>query len=251
MKYTGFIINTLRWQKRTNWYLFSIFIILTNCNAQERNNMSYEDEREIMVRDQIEWRGVDNKNVLNAMKQVPRHVFVPNPYKPYAYDDTPLPIGEGQTISQPYIVAYMTEILDLKSTDKVLEIGTGSGYQAAVLAEICDSVYTIEIYKSLAERAGKILKKLGYDNVFVKHGDGYKGWPEHAPFDAIIVTCAPRDVPEELEEQLKENGRMIIPVGKKYTQQLYLLKKKDGKIREHAVLPVRFVPMIDKDGDVY
>lgn len=213
--------------------------------------MNETEKRMKMVRDQIEWRGVNNKAVVNAMKAVPRHEFVPEPYKKYAYEDSPLPIGDDQTISQPYIVAFMTDALDLKSSDKILEVGTGSGYQAAVLAEICDSVYTIEIYESLADRAMGTLKKLHYKNVFVKHGDGYQGWKEHAPYDAIIVTCAPEKVPHALKDQLKEGGKMVIPVGQKYSQKLYLFTKKDNKLKKRAILPVRFVPMIDEDGKVY
>ncbi|MBL7113981.1 MAG: protein-L-isoaspartate(D-aspartate) O-methyltransferase [Bacteroidales bacterium] len=224
---------------------------MTGCPAQNKTLQMDEEKRAIMVTEQIQWRGVSDRAVLNAMRRVPRHVFVPEPYKEDAYDDTPLPIGEGQTISQPYIVAYMTEALHLKQSDKVLEIGTGSGYQAAVLAEICDSVYTVEIIKPLAFRAQQTLDSLGYENIWIKYGDGYQGWPEHAPYDAIIVTCAPTNIPEPLKEQLAENGRMIIPVGKRSVQYLQLLVKKNGKIREKAVLPVRFVPMIDEKGRAY
>lgn len=229
--------------------LIVVLSLAVSCHAQPKG--SYEQRREQMVKYQLKFRGIESPKVLQAMGEVPRHEFVPEAYKHLSYHDTPLPIGEGQTISQPYIVAYMTEILDVKQDDKVLEIGTGSGYQAAVLAEICDSVYTIEIFESLAMRAKNILEKLEYDNVIVKHGDGYLGWPEHAPFDAIIVTCAPENIPGPLEEQLSEGGRMIIPVGERYTQELYLLRKKGGEMKKHAVLPVRFVPMIDEDGDVY
>ena len=204
-----------------------------------------------MVRDQIRKRGVTDENVLKAMQKVERHRFVPLEYRAEAYEDHPLPIGDGQTISQPYIVAFMTEALELKPTDRVLEIGTGSGYQAAILAEICDSVYTIEIFESLALSAMKVLNELGYLNVVVKSGDGYQGWAEHAPYDGIIVTCAPENIPGKLEEQLAEGGRMIIPVGGTYTQELILLEKKNGKIQKKNVLPVRFVPMIDGKGNKY
>lgn len=236
--------------------IFLLFLTLSafsicSCIGQNKSKMNETEKRIKMVRDQIEWRGINNRTVLNAMKAVPRHEFVPEPYKKYAYEDSPLPIGQDQTISQPYIVAFMTDVLDLKPDDKVLEIGTGSGYQAAVLAEICDTVYTIEIFESLANRAKETLKKLHYKNVFVKHGDGYQGWKEHAPYDAIIVTCAPEEVPQALEEQLKEGGKMVIPVGEKYNQELYLLTKKDSKLKKRAILPVRFVPMIDEDGKVY
>ncbi|MFL6543916.1 MAG: protein-L-isoaspartate(D-aspartate) O-methyltransferase, partial [Candidatus Udaeobacter sp.] len=160
-----------------------------------------------------------------------------------AYEDRPLPIGFGQTISQPFIVAFMTQALKPKPTDRVLEIGTGSGYQAAVLGELVAEVFTIEIVRPLAQRAATVLNALGYKNVLVKGGDGYKGWPEHAPFDSIIVTCAPERVPQPLIDQLKEGGRMIIPVGAKFAQELYLLEKKNGRLEQSAVLPVRFVPM--------
>ena len=195
-----------------------------------------------MVEDQIKRRGVSDEEVLSAMRQVPRHEFVPAHLKKYAYADEPLPIGEDQTISQPYIVAYMTEILRLEQNDKVLEIGTGSGYQAAVLAEIADTVYTIEIVDVLAESAEKTLERLGYDNVLVKRGDGYAGWPEHAPFDAIIITAAPTKIPQPLKEQLKVGGFMILPLGD-YSQELVLIEKKSEGFEQKSLLPVRFVPM--------
>ena len=204
-----------------------------------------------MVETQIEARGIEDKKVLDAFREVERHKFVLPQYLPYAYADSPLPIGQGQTISQPYIVAYMTEALDLQKTDKVLEIGTGSGYQAAILAEICDSVFTIEIFEKLAEKAQQLFNQLGYDNIVSKVGDGYKGWPEYAPFDGIIVTCAPTEIPTPLQQQLAEGGRMIIPVGDDPVQNLVLMVKKRGKIRKQSVLPVRFVPMIDPDGQKY
>jgi len=230
-----------------------IFLQLTflSCMSQTNTSGGYEEQRTLMVRDQIRMRGVTDENVLKAMQNVERHRFVPKSHRDESYDDHPLPIGEGQTISQPYIVAYMTEALELKPTDKVLEIGTGSGYQAAILAEICDSVYTIEIFGSLALSAMGVLEELGYLNVVVKVGDGYQGWPEHAPYDGIIVTCAPENIPEKLQEQLAEGGRMIIPVGGSHTQELVLLEKKDGKIQKKSVLPVRFVPMIDENGNRY
>ncbi len=188
-------------------------------------------------------RDITNARVLSAMRKVPRHELVPASLRAQAYGDYPLPIGFDQTISQPFIVAFMTEKLDPKSTDKVLEIGTGSGYQAAVLAELVREVYTIEIVEPLARRAEADLKRLGYTNVFVRAGDGYKGWPEASPFDAIIVTCAPERVPQALVDQLREDGRMIIPVGPAGNQELYLLRKKSGAVERRAVLPVRFVPM--------
>lgn len=198
-----------------------------------------------MVQQQIRARGVADKRVLSAMARVPRHEFVPVEQGPYAYEDRPLPIGEGQTISQPYIVALMTELLELEAGDRVLEIGTGSGYQAAILAELTPHVYTIEILPKLAQRAEQTLRRLGYRQVKVNAGDGYLGWPEHAPFDAIIVTCAPERVPEPLREQLKDGGRMVIPVGPQWTgQTLYLLRKQGGDLEQKAVIPVRFVPMV-------
>ncbi len=205
----------------------------------------YAARRSEMVRTQLAppARDITNPRVLAAMGKVPRHELVPPALRQEAYEDRPLPIGHGQTISQPYIVAFMTEKLDPKPTDRVLEIGTGSGYQAGILAELVAEVYTIEIVEPLAQRAMADLARLGYTNIWVKAGDGYQGWPEKAPFDAIIVTCAPDHVPQPLVDQLKEGGRMIIPVGPLGDQQLYLLEKHDGMIRRQAVLPVRFVPM--------
>jgi len=188
-------------------------------------------------------RNITNALVLAAMEKVPRHEFVPERLRSQSYLDRPLPIGHDQTISQPFVVAFMTEQLEPKPTDKVLEIGTGSGYQAAVLAELVAKVYTVEIIEDLAKQAATDLKRLGYTNVSVRAGDGYKGWPEAAPFDAIIVTCAPEKIPPTLIEQLKNDGRMIIPVGPAWDQVLVLLRKHNGKLERHAVLPVRFVPM--------
>jgi protein-L-isoaspartate(D-aspartate) O-methyltransferase len=188
-------------------------------------------------------RNIQNRRVLDAMAKVPRHEFVPRALWNLAYRDEPLPIGQGQTISEPFIVAFMTEQLDPKPTDRVLEIGTGSGYQAAVLSQLAAEVYTIEIIESLAKRAEATLKRLGYNNVKVLAGDGYQGWPDHAPFDGIIVTCAPDHIPQPLVEQLRNGGRMIIPVGPPDNQQLYVLQKQGTKVEQKAVLPVRFVPM--------
>jgi protein-L-isoaspartate(D-aspartate) O-methyltransferase len=196
-----------------------------------------------MVERQLKARGIKDERVLAAMGKVPREAFVPPESREASYEDGPLPIGYDQTISQPYIVAFMTEQLRLKPSDHVLEIGTGSGYQAAILAELAGEVYTIEIVAPLAQSAEAALQRLGYKNVHVKLGDGYKGWPENAPFDAIIVTCAPDKVPQPLTDQLKEGGRMVIPVGERFAQQLYLLEKKNGQLRESVTLPVRFVPM--------
>jgi len=204
--------------------------------------------RQRMVTSQLVSAGRDitNASVLAAMCKVPRHEFVPERLRAQAYDDHPLPIGYGQTISQPFIVAFMTQELDPKPTDRVLEIGTGSGYQAAVLAEIVAEVYTIEIVEELAARAAADLTRLGYTNVHVRAGDGYRGWSEAAPFDAVIVTCAPEHVPQPLIDQLKDGGRVIIPLGPLWNQELVLLRKQNGKLKQHAVLPVQFVPMTGK-----
>ncbi len=223
--------------------LIFISILLPSCLLSKSD--PYAILRKKMVETQIKARGIKDEKVINAMLKVERHLFVPPQYRKYAYEDTPLPIGEGQTISQPYIVALMTELLELKGNEKVLEIGTGSGYQAAILAEIAREVYTIEIIESLAKSAEERLKKLGYKNIKVKCGDGFLGWKEYAPFDRIIVTCAPSSIPPPLLEQLAEGGKMVIPVGD-YFQELKLVEKKKGKVIEKTIIPVRFVPMIRK-----
>lgn len=203
----------------------------------------YIKEREAMVKTQIQARGIKDSSTLAAMRKVQRHKFVGGNQVSSAYNDSPLPIGYGQTISQPYIVAYMTEIIKPKSNYTVLEIGTGSGYQAAVLAEIVRKVYTVEIINNLGREASSRLKDLGYKNIEVKIADGYDGWKEHAPFDAIVVTAAAEYIPTPLKEQLKDGGRMIIPVGSPYmTQQLMLIEKTGNKYRTTSVMPVRFVP---------
>ena len=203
----------------------------------------YTSARESMVKKQIEARGIEDRATLAAMRKVPRHSFVPDEQVSKAYNDNPLPIGYGQTISQPYIVAYMTEIVKPKPNYKVLEIGTGSGYQAPVLAEIVQKVYTIEIVTELGKQATTRLKNLNYKNVEVKIADGYHGWKEHAPFDAIVVTAAAEYIPPPLKEQLKDGGRMIIPVGSPFmTQQLMLIEKKGNTYRTTNMIPVRFVP---------
>ncbi|MDZ7370806.1 MAG: protein-L-isoaspartate(D-aspartate) O-methyltransferase [candidate division KSB1 bacterium] len=204
-----------------------------------------QKQREKMVQFQIKARGVSDPKVLQAMLRVPRHEFVPATYRDDAYEDFPLPIGYGQTISQPYIVAYMTEALELKGGEKVLEIGTGSGYQAAILAEIAGQVYSIEIVEPLCREAAQRLQQLGYTNVSVRCGDGYAGWPEAAPFDAIILTAAPEEIPQPLVDQLAEGGRMILPLGR-FSQNLVLLTKQEGKVNKRNLLPVRFVPMTGK-----
>jgi len=198
--------------------------------------------REKMVETQIKARGVKDPRVLSAMLKVERHLFVPKELQTSAYTDQPLTIGEGQTISQPYIVALMTELLELKGEEKVLEIGTGSGYQAAILAELAKEVYTIEIIEALATSAKKVLLQIGYQNIMAQTGDGYLGWPEVAPFDAIIITAAPDHIPEPLLEQLKEGGRMVTPVGT-YSQVLKRVIKRSGRIETSDIVPVVFVPM--------
>lgn len=223
---------------------FTVSILAIVQGKTEYNNEYWENKRNAMVDQQIMARGVVHPDVIRALREVPRHLFVLPASAKHAYEDYPLPIGHGQTISQPYIVAYMTEAAQLKSHDRVLEIGTGSGYQAAILAEIVKEVYSIEIIKELAERAEKTLKSLGYTNIHVKHGDGYEGWAEHAPFDAILVTAAPEQIPERLVEQLNVGGRMVVPIGSFY-QELYLITKTKEGIKTKALLPVRFVPMVE------
>jgi len=227
------------------FYLFLLIIIGCSEMKKKETATSQNDlveKRKNMVEYQIQARGVSDKRVLDAMSKVQRHLFVPENLQNRAYEDEPLPIGHGQTISQPYIVAYMTEQIDLDENEKVLEIGTGSGYQAAILGEIAKEVYTIEIVPELATRAAEVLKKLDYDNVSVRTGDGYLGWPEAAPFDAIIVTAAPDHVPQPLVDQLKVGGRMIIPVGE-FNQDLILLERTKKGIEQKRKIPVRFVPM--------
>ncbi len=203
----------------------------------------YTTLRERMVKTQILDRGITDSETLSALRKVPRHLFVPPDIIDQAYDDTPLPIGSGQTISQPYIVAYMTEVCKPTKKKKVLEIGTGSGYQAAVLAEIADTVYTIEIIPELAKVSSATLSNLGYKNIIGKVGDGYNGWPEHAPFDIIVVTAAASEIPKPLINQLAEDGRLVIPVGQPWlVQELILLVKNNGKIKESRLASVRFVP---------
>jgi protein-L-isoaspartate(D-aspartate) O-methyltransferase len=202
----------------------------------------YKAGREQMVREQIEARGIRDARLLAALRKVPRHLFVPPEEQDEAYNDYPLAIGHAQSISQPYVVAYMTEALELKPRDRVLEIGTGSGYQAAILAELVAEVYSIEIVEPLAKQAEARLRRLGYSNVQVRAGDGYRGWPEAAPFDAIIVTAAPGHVPQPLVDQLREGGRMVLPLGQ-WDQELVRLRRTREGIRREYLLPVRFVPM--------
>ena len=222
---------------------FSLLSFINTCSMAQ----DFEKLRNKMVDEQLKKRQLKSKIVLDAMRHVPRHLFVPEDMRDYAYEDRPLPIGLEQTISQPYIVAFMTETLAPIPGMKILEIGTGSGYQAAVLSYIGCRVYTIELLPALAERAEKTLTELKFKNINVKCGNGYEGWPEEAPFDAIIVTAAPDKIPEKLFDQLRDGGLMIIPVGPVHTQQsLKLITKKGKRIIERDLLPVRFVPMVDR-----
>ncbi len=229
-------------------FVFFILIILkAGIYSPLLGQDKYEKERADMVRQQIEARGIKDKNTLKAMKTVERHLFVPTAYKSNAYDDRPLPIGYGQTISQPYIVAYMTELLNVGEGATVLEIGTGSGYQAAILAEIVGQVYTIEIVEELGLLAKERLKSLKYNNVKVKIADGYYGWKEHGPFDGIVVTAASEYIPPPLINQLKDGGRMIIPVGTPFSvQTLMLIEKRGEEITTISLMLVRFVPFTRK-----
>ena len=220
------------------------------CAGAERGTTGAQPDRDAerarMVAQQLRARDIKDPRVLDAMSRVPRHMFVPEASRSMAYGDYPLPIGFNQTISQPYIVAFMTQALKLEPDHRVLEIGTGSGYQAAVLAELAREVYTIEIIEPLAESARQTLKSLGYENVHVKAGNGYEGWPEHAPYDRVMVTAAPEQVPQPLVDQLREGGLMAIPVGR-YDQELRILRKTASGLETLDTLPVRFVPMVDKE----
>jgi len=207
-----------------------------------QESSAQRNARERMVMEQIAWRGVHDRRVLDALRKVPRHLFVPSVMQPYAYQDTALPIGHGQTISQPYIVGFMSEALKLKPQDRVLEIGTGSGYQAAVLSLLVQEVYSIEIVEPLEKGSSERLQSLGYANVKVRIGDGYQGWPEAAPFDAIIVTAAPGRIPQPLLDQLAPGGRLVIPVGKD-VQTLVRVRRISKGFQQETLLPVRFVPM--------
>ena len=204
---------------------------------------TYQEKRESMVTTQIKSRGIKDTNVLEAMEKVPRHVFVPENMRKVAYNDEPLPIGNGQTISQPYIVAYMTEVLQLSIEEKVLEVGTGSGYQAAILAEIAKEVFTVEIIDGLSKNAQEVLQAEGYTNIHFRVGDGSYGWEENAPYDAIMVTAAPPEVPKALQDQLKIGGRMIVPVGDAF-QELVLIVRGKRRFKKKKLLPVRFVPLV-------
>lgn len=227
--------------------IFIIFLLIVIYEHDKIDEIDdYIEKRQSMVLNQLRSRDIVDSKVLQAMLTVPRHQFVDEHIRESAYNDYPLSIGEGQTISQPYIVALMTQLLELKENEKVLEIGTGSGYQAAVLAEIVEEVYTIEIYESLSKKSEKLLTDLGYQNIKFKVGDGYHGWEEHAPYDAIIVTCAPDHVPPSLLQQIKDDGgRIVIPVGGIWmVQTLMKIEKIKGKIKSKGIIGVRFVPMI-------
>ncbi len=220
-----------------------LLLAIAGCHQPKKPALDLSPQRKQMVAEQLRSRGISDRRVLAAMSKVPREQFVPEKSRSESYADRPLPIGNGQTISQPYMVALMTEQLRLQPQDRVLEIGTGSGYQTAVLAELAANVYSVEIVEPLAKQAKATLRRLGYRNVQVKVGDGYQGWAEYAPYDAIVVTCAPDHVPQPLTQQLKEGGRMTIPVGPRLAQELYLLMKRNGRMQQAAIVDVRFVPM--------
>ncbi len=230
--------------KKAGLLLILLYSAAGAVRAEAPEEKAWGNARRQMIEQDLQSRGINNPDVLKAMGQIPRHLFVPETRRGSAYGDFPLPIGKKQTISQPYIVALMTQSLSLSQTDKVLEIGTGSGYQAAVLAKIVAQVYTIEIIPSLANKAADLLKSLGYNNISVRAGDGFFGWPEAAPFDAIILTCSTEKIPPNLIDQLKEGGRIILPLGRREAvQSLILATKKAGKLEKKQILLVRFVPM--------
>ena len=225
------------------WTVLFFLLFSISCT---QNDPNFDRLRKLMIKNQLQSRGIRDDAVLEVMRAVERHNFVPENYRDRAYSDGPLPIGHGQTISQPYIVAFMTEQLQVSSQHKVLEIGTGSGYQAAILGELAKHVFTIEIIPELAEGAKNILNHLSYKNITVRAGDGYKGWPEEAPFERIMVTAAPAEVPQTLVDQLAPGGRMILPVGAQFlVQYLWVIEKDDqGTVAKEKILPVRFVPMV-------
>lgn len=225
------------------WTVLFFLLFSISCT---QNDPNFDHLRKLMIKNQLQSRGIRDDAVLEVMRSVERHNFVPENYRDRAYSDGPLPIGHGQTISQPYIVAFMTEQLQVSSQHKVLEIGTGSGYQAAILGELAKHVFTIEIIPELAEGAKNILNHLSYKNITVRAGDGYKGWPEEAPFERIMVTAAPTEVPQTLVDQLAPGGRMVLPVGAQFlVQYLWVIEKDDqGTVTKEKILPVRFVPMV-------
>jgi|TARA_B110000263_G_scaffold58469_1_gene49976 protein-L-isoaspartate(D-aspartate) O-methyltransferase len=224
--------------------LLFLIITLISCSSESENGLWWKEKADQMVEKQIEKRGVKDPRVLKVMRDIPRHLFIPPHLEKIAYNDGPLPIGEGQTISQPYIVALMTELLELKGDEKILEIGTGSGYQAAVLSALASEVFSIEIVKNLVDSAAVRLDKLGYKNVTTRWGDGYKGWSDQAPFDGIIVTAAPDKIPQPLIDQLKTGGRLVVPVGTRHQELKVITKNEDGSIQSKNIIPVRFVPMV-------
>jgi protein-L-isoaspartate(D-aspartate) O-methyltransferase len=224
--------------------LLSAATVLSDDPQKKAEEDPFAVARNRMVDRHLVARGIKDPRVLEAFRTVPRHLFIPEDLRRLAYEDESIPIGEGQTITPTYDVAFMTEALQPKPTDKVYEVGTGSGYQASILSRLVKDVYSVEIHKPLSERATAVIKELGYDNIHTRHGDGYLGWPEAAPFDAVIVTCAPEEVPPPLVEQLKEGGRMIIPLGSRYDQAIFSYEKKDGKLVNGKKLkPTLFVPM--------
>lgn len=234
---------------KSKWLLpFLVVVTVPLTKGPSQAEDVFTRRRLTMVQEQIEARGIRDPRVLAVLRKVPRHEFVPLSHRHLAYEDHPLPIGEGQTISQPYIVALMTELLELTPESKVLEIGTGSGYQAAVLAELTPHVFTIEILPSLAQRARTTLARLGYPHVRVRTGDGYQGWPEGIPFDAILVTAAPPEIPPPLIAQLKVGGRLVIPIGSEGDQELLRIRKTPQGLQRDRIAPVRFVPLIRRGG---
>lgn len=234
-------------KRRSFFSLCLLATIKPVCLLAQQSNDRLAAARKRMVTRHLEERGIKDSRVLDAFRTVPRHEFIAADVRHLAYEDESIPIGEGQTITPPFDVAFMTEALEPKATDRVYEVGTGSGYQAAILSRLVKEVYSVEIHRPLAEGAAIVLKKLGYDNVKSRHGDGYEGWPDAAPFDAVIVTCAPEKVPGPLVEQLREGGRMVIPIGDRYNQTVYLMVKKNGKLEQvKALRPTLFVPMTGK-----
>lgn len=236
------------WAKSV-WMIATWMLLVAAMPASAQTKAQYDAARNFMVKEVIVGSGIKDERVIQSMRDTLRHEFVTITHRKNAYLDMALPIGDSQTISSPFIVAYMTESLQPQATDKVLEIGTGSGYQAAILSPLVKEVYSIEIVDSLGKNAAKTLTRLGYKNVFTKVGDGYLGWEEHAPFDKIIVTCSPEKVPKPLEDQLVEGGLMVVPVGQRYEQTLYLFRKRNGKLESEALLPTLFVPMTGKAED--
>ena len=229
--------------------IFALLMLTGAKTADAQTESQWTQQRRRMVDVAVRAAGVTDARVLKSMSDTRRHEFVPRKFRERSYLDAGVPIGNKQTISSPFIVAYMTQTLDPKPTDKVLEIGTGSGYQAAILSPLVKEVYSIEIVESLGKRAAKVLKKLDYQNVFTKIGDGYQGWVEHAPFDKMIVTCSPEDIPQPLIDQLAEGGRIVVPIGERHQQTLYLVEKVDGKMQPKALRPTLFVPMTGKAED--